>query len=213
MNTLSFNTPPSQNAFKILASGLSALCITFLLFAAMQQLIKIGALPRQEIVDIGPVQLFSPEPDTDIIVRPTMPKMPEPQIRDIPLPQPTTGENTTIGPDTLSIGPVDIPTNTGPTLQHNQTDRSATPLVRVEPRYPIEAARDGITGWVRLGFTIDHSGSVTDIKILAAEPANLFNREAIRALRRWKYQPQMVEGKPVNQLNMQVQLDFSLQTD
>ncbi|CAM5203572.1 energy transducer TonB [Alishewanella longhuensis] len=89
----------------------------------------------------------------------------------------------------------------------------ATPLVRAEPRFPTEAARQGISGWVMLNFSIDESGSVTDVSVVAAEPKDIFEREAIRALRRWKYQPQLVEGKAVKQSNLQVQLDFQLQQE
>ncbi|CAM5204925.1 TonB family protein [Alishewanella longhuensis] len=49
----------------------------------------------------------------------------------------------------------------------------ATPLVRVEPRFPTEAARQGISGWVMLNFSIDESGSVTDVSVVAAEPKNI----------------------------------------
>jgi protein TonB len=89
-------------------------------------------------------------------------------------------------------------------------DGDATPIVRIEPKYPAQAARDGREGWVQLSFTIDELGGVTDIKVLAAEPKRLFDREAKRALRKWKYRPKVVDGKPQRQSGMQVQLEFNL---
>ncbi|MDP5149836.1 energy transducer TonB [Rheinheimera baltica] len=213
MTLLTATNLPQNPALKLMTAGGAALTITFLLFAAMQQLIKADALQRQEVTEFGPIQLFTAPEDSEVEVRPPMPKPPEPQNRDIPKPQPLTVDLSNIAPGLITLGPVTLPSSAGPILQQSQTDRGAAPLVRVEPRYPVDAARDGITGWVRLGFSIDESGAVTDISVLAAEPANVFNREATRALRRWKYQPQMVEGKPIKQHNMQVQLDFSLQND
>ena len=51
---------------------------------------------------------------------------------------------------------------------------------------------------------------LTDVVVLEANPKRIFDREAKRALRKWKYKPKIVEGKPQKQFNMQVQLDFKL---
>ncbi|WP_449356510.1 hypothetical protein [Alishewanella longhuensis] len=40
------------------------------------------------------------------------------------------------------------------------SQKMATPIVGVEPRYPVTAAQQGVTGWVQLGFTIDNNGMV-----------------------------------------------------
>ncbi|MBE0386682.1 periplasmic protein TonB [Pseudoalteromonas luteoviolacea DSM 6061] len=92
-------------------------------------------------------------------------------------------------------------------------DGEATPIVRIEPKYPPQAARDGKEGWVQLEFTINELGGVEDIKVIAAEPKRIFNREAQRALRKWKYRPKIVDGKPQKQFGIQVQLDFKLNQD
>lgn len=46
--------------------------------------------------------------------------------------------------------------------------------------------------------------------VVDAEPKRVFDREAIRALKRWKYSPKVVDGKAVQQPGIMVQLDFSL---
>lgn len=89
-------------------------------------------------------------------------------------------------------------------------DGDATPIVRIEPRYPVQAARDGLQGWVKLRFSIMEDGSVDDVEVIEAEPRRVFDREAIRALRRWKYSPKVVDGKTMKQTGQQVQLDFTL---
>ena len=92
-----------------------------------------------------------------------------------------------------------------------QRDGEATPIVRIDPKYPPQAARDGREGWVRLSFTINEVGGVDDIEVIEAEPKRVFDREARRALRKWKYKPKIVDGKAVKQTNMFVQLDFKLE--
>ena len=78
------------------------------------------------------------------------------------------------------------------------------------PKYPTQAARDGKEGWVQLSFTIDELGGVTDVEVIDAEPKRIFDREAKRALRKWKYRPKIIDGKPQKQPGLQVQLDFKL---
>lgn len=89
-------------------------------------------------------------------------------------------------------------------------DGEATPIVRIEPKYPIQAARDGKEGWVQLRFTINQLGGVEDVKVIDAKPKRIFDKEARRALRKWKYKPKVVDGKPISQPGMTVQLDFKM---
>jgi len=79
------------------------------------------------------------------------------------------------------------------------------PQMRVEPKYPVQAAQQRITGYVQAQFNIKPDGSVTDVKITKAEPADTFNKVAIRALEQWIYQP---TSKGFN--GAEVQLDFMM---
>lgn len=206
------HTLPAQQTVKMASAGVSALTITFVLFAAMQQLIKADAIKPQASPVYLPVELFSPPKESDVVEKTVPPPMPDLKPRDLPKTEPVVDTLTNLDPGVGPIDRINIPRSSGPATMV-QGERSATPLVRVEPRYPVEAAREGVSGWVRLSFSIDETGAVTDVAVLAAEPGTVFNREAVRALRRWKYQPQLVDGKAVRQQNMQVQLDFSLQSD
>ncbi|RVU35689.1 M56 family peptidase [Rheinheimera riviphila] len=79
------------------------------------------------------------------------------------------------------------------------------PQMRVEPKYPVQAAQQRITGYVQAEFNIQPDGSVTDVKVIKAEPAEIFNKEAIRALEKWRYQPSAEGVKGAT-----VQLDFMM---
>ena len=89
-------------------------------------------------------------------------------------------------------------------------DASARPIFRVNPNYPIEASRNGIEGWVVLGFDIDKIGQVVNVKVINAEPKRIFNKAAKQALRKWKYQAKTVDGQQVMQRSLTVQLDFKM---
>jgi len=84
------------------------------------------------------------------------------------------------------------------------------PLYRVEPRYPSRALKQGAQGWVKLSFSIDTLGRPIDIKVMDAKPRRLFERSAVKALRKWKYQPKLEEGKAIMQVNQTVTLEFKL---
>jgi len=76
------------------------------------------------------------------------------------------------------------------------SDREPLPLVRVEPQYPPQAARRGLEGWVYVRFTITTAGSIKDAVVVKSSH-NVFERAALAAVSKWKYQPQMKDGKPV----------------
>ena len=84
-------------------------------------------------------------------------------------------------------------------------------MVRVTPVYPPRAQEKGIEGWVVVEFTVTESGSVADASIVDASPKRIFNRAALRAIRKWKYKPKIVDGKPVKQPNQKTKLDFTLE--
>jgi protein TonB len=89
-------------------------------------------------------------------------------------------------------------------------DADAAPLVRVEPRYPVLAARRGIEGHVVVEFTITAAGSVKDASVRESEPPNVFDRAALEAVRKWKYQPKIVDGAAVERSGVKVRLTFEL---
>lgn len=57
------------------------------------------------------------------------------------------------------------------------------------PRYPAEALRAGTSGEVLVEFTVDADGSVSSARVVRSTPARIFDREAVAAVRRWKFAP------------------------
>jgi protein TonB len=75
--------------------------------------------------------------------------------------------------------------------------------------YPRDAAISGIEGWVNVEFTITEVGTVKNPRVIDAEPGRIFNREAIRAILKWKFKPRVVEGVAVERRATQI-IDFTL---
>ncbi|MGR5282671.1 energy transducer TonB [Photobacterium damselae] len=90
------------------------------------------------------------------------------------------------------------------------SNQQAMPLYRVEPRYPARALKQGAEGYVVLQFTIDTQGHPSDISVVEAKPRRLFERDAMRALRKWKYQAKVIDGQAVEQPGQTVKLEFKI---
>jgi protein TonB len=90
------------------------------------------------------------------------------------------------------------------------SDRDPLPLVRVEPQYPPEAQRRKLEGWVQVRFTISTGGSVKD-PVVVKSSHSIFERNALQAVSKWKYQPQMKAGKPAEAPDQQVVLRFKME--
>jgi periplasmic protein TonB len=83
------------------------------------------------------------------------------------------------------------------------------PLVRAQPRYPSRAVSRHIEGWVKIEFTISTVGTVTDPTIVASQPAEIFDYEALKAIKKWKFKEKIVNGVAVEQRAIQT-LQFKL---
>ncbi|MBV2130978.1 TonB family protein [Arsukibacterium indicum] len=74
-------------------------------------------------------------------------------------------------------------------LDKPRDDSLPQPIKRVNPNYPVNAAKNGQFGYVKLRFLVDEKGQVTTVDTLDSYPENVFERASIRAVKRWRYQP------------------------
>jgi len=63
------------------------------------------------------------------------------------------------------------------------------PITRQTPAYPFGALTRGIEGSVLLEYSVDGRGRVVAPRVLEASPPGVFERAALHALSRWRYQP------------------------
>jgi TonB family protein len=77
----------------------------------------------------------------------------------------------------------------------------------VHPAYPDVAKQAGVQGSVVLKVFIGKDGSVQEVKVLSGEP--VLSEAAAQAVRQWRYQPTVVEDRPVNVVTT-VTVEFKL---
>jgi protein TonB len=206
--TLTVNLP---SIGKILSIVFVALSITFGLFVVMDKLTKINGITVVKPVTYTPIDpVFRDEekPQKERIrIKPL-------EVKVIPKSIPEMTETTP--DDNFPSGFGEVLTLVQPQIKDGintsfgNGDGDVRPIVRVEPKYPIEAARKGIEGWVKLAFSINNLGQVINAEVLEADPKRTFDRAALRALRKWKYKAQVIDGKPVTKDGLFVVLDFKL---
>ena len=189
--------------------------VTFGLFVLMAFLVKSELEPPEKMED-NLVEFVIAAPEEDLRVRdrrlpkkPPPPKNPPPpQVRKVAkIQKPVKNLN-------LNLSNIDVNVNTGTYLGSAQpgsmSDGDAIPMVIIEPRYPRKAAMEGIEGWVRFQFTVSPDGSPKDIKVIDAKPKRVFERDARKAIYKWKFKPRVIDGKAVEQLNMRYTMEFKL---
>jgi len=114
---------------------------------------------------------------------------------DIPL-QSTSFSGSVLTGQKVAVGKMQISTN-------------VIPLVRIPPIYPMRAANRRIQGWVKVEFTITKEGTVKNPVIVASKPSTIFNRAALKAIKRWKFKPHIMAGVAQEQRAVQT-LEFKL---
>ncbi len=87
----------------------------------------------------------------------------------------------------------------------------AIPIVVIEPRFPKKAVTEGIEGWVRIKMNVGADGKPFDIQVDDSSPKELFDNNAMRAIKKWKFKPRVVNGRAVEQKDMRYTLEFKLE--
>ncbi|MGB2739851.1 MAG: TonB family protein [Cognaticolwellia sp.] len=196
---------------KVITITMLASATTFGLFAFMSYLVSNDQVLPPEILPDLIVEVAQLQEEKPVKVMTRFKIVPPPMPKPMPRTFETVVEtNVEGGYDYES--PVIKVSNDGPglTLGNNTRDNDARPVVRINPKYPIVAVRDGIEGWVKLRFDINALGGVTNIEIIDAEPKRVFNNAAKQALKKWKYRAKSTAGNSVAQQGLTVQLDFNI---
>ena len=82
-------------------------------------------------------------------------------------------------------------------------------MVRMPAQYPNKAKRRHIEGFVKARLEVNALGTVDSVEIIESKPKGVFERSAIRALYKYKFKPQIIDGKPQAQSVTQT-LDYVL---
>ena len=208
-----------MSKLRIIFAAALSVGVTFGLFLFMHKLISSGSGDPNELeaisgIHFGPVEI----PDEIMTKSRRIPKKPPPPKDPPPPPkmQISKIDQTVQNMPQIDMPNVDVPLVGGSGMflgNFQQVDKTAEgdviPVVVIRPMYPREAAISGIEGWVKVEFTITPVGTVTDPRVIDADPKRIFNREAVRAILKWKFKPRVVDGVAVERRATQI-IDFSL---
>jgi protein TonB len=193
MANVSFGTAPRYGL-----AILAAIVVTFSVGLMMQGLISSGSSVIEEN-DFGRlVEFVHVQQDDDIQTKSRKPN--KPPVAPVEPPKPKMAKpNFDQTQNSMDIGALNIAAdlNIDAGLGGGSGDGEYLPIVKVAPQYPRRAAQKGIEGYVVVEFTVSKLGTVTDPKVIEANPPNIFNRAAINAVKKFKYKPKIEDGKAV----------------
>ncbi len=94
-------------------------------------------------------------------------------------------------------GPAGNPQDFARVFREHEVDRIAAPGSAIQPRYPERERRRGREGIVVLKLTVAADGVVAKVEVIESA-GTAFDEAAIRALRRVRFTPALVAGRPVS---------------
>lgn len=187
--------------------------ITFMLFFLMQLLVATGEDPFESITSSGPIDITMDARDESIRRKDRN----KPQKQNVkPPPPPKFQQIQSLRPqnrnldNSLTAFATDVNINAKIDLGAAPSDRDIQPIVRIPPQYPRRAAERGLEGYVDLRFSISVAGGVIN-PVVIFSTSSIFNRAAIRAVEKWKYNPKIVDGAAEERHGVEVRITFELE--
>lgn len=160
-----------------------------------------------------------PEPQQPEILSEPMPQQrpPSADLRALPMPVPALRIDVPASPRMNVSGPTLPPVisggqsqtgklGTAPGSGHGSAPAAPsfimadelTAISRTQPMYPDQLRFRRVEGEVLIEFTVTREGTVTDPVVISSRPSGAFDRSALRAVRRWRFQPRRDDqGNPV----------------
>lgn len=202
-------------------SIIPAVVITFFLFIGMHWLVSTANNDKPNDDDLSSIDFSPVKVDEDVNRKQRrIPKKPPPPKEPPPPPKMQVQQNQqmTNNMPTPNIPALDLGLGgdgpyMGPMGQVDMNkDGGIIPIVTISPNYPRKAAIAKIEGWVEIEFTITQGGTVINPSVVDSKPKRIFDREAIRAILKYKFKPKVIDGVAQTQVATQ-RIDFKLADD
>ena len=172
---------------------------------------KIMAAP------VEPKPQPEPEPVIEPVAEPVVPVKPEVALEAEPEPRPEVKPKPVQAAakprQVASLAPASLHTGTGQNAGESapkgfeKTDGQQTDDILVlnpryrgtpqPPRYPDRARTLNQEGVVKVRIKLDHRGDPLDVSVLASSGYALLDHAALKAARKWRFQPEIRNGRPV----------------
>ncbi|HEY8098947.1 MAG TPA: energy transducer TonB [Methylobacter sp.] len=176
--------------------------------------VSLVSTPSQQAPVTPPAPLEPPKPEppkkqpAKIPVKKKTPVIPK--QAELPKPQPIADEKPSAMPAAPVVAPQPV-SRPAPAAVSTEPKISTgvIPLERIPPKYPARAADRHIEGWVKIEFTITTDGSVENAVVVEAEPEDVFDDAALKAINQWRFKEKIVNGVAIEQRAVQT-LQFKL---
>lgn len=185
-----------------------AVLITIFLLLAMQRLIHMEN-PSTEEPKISKIPAINMSIPTTVTVREDEPLV-RPVIVELPpVVKMVTPANINVDIEIPGIGGPSVPEK--PPIENAFATGQMIPFIKVPPQYPQSALVKGVEGYVDVIFDVTELGTTDNIRIVGYEPSSVFNRSVIKAIKNWKYKPNIVDGVPVRTWDVRDRVRFNLE--
>jgi len=197
---------------RLAPSAVLAVGVTCLITLGMAEMIRTEFTPQDKkaslILEINPVPIDIPPPPTrqkpkDVkrVETPPAPPVLDHGRTDKPMEPPTTLDGR-IPVFTKPILGTDLPIIT-------VSDRDAAPTVRIAPIMPPRADK---SGHCRVRFDVSAEGAPFNVQATYCTQS-LFERATIKSVQRWKFNPKIVNGRPVAMRGVENKVSYRLKDE
>ncbi len=187
MNALTVFPVVVDRAFKWLVFLTLGVVLTLFLLILMARLVEFKGTPEDpEVFTVRPIEIFENPP----VVEEKFKEI-EPPVEVTPPPvNPITPHTENFDRSDVGIIEFQPPVAVGPDKFGVDFDTGA-PVKRVSasPVYPRRALSRGIEGFVDVQYFVSPVGFTESASIIRSEPEGYFEKSAMQAVERWKFQP------------------------
>lgn len=92
------------------------------------------------------------------------------------------------------------------------SDRDAQPLVRIPPQMPSRFLSGNNSGYCKAQFDVSPQGKPFNVVTTTCTSSQLKNA-TIKSIQKWKYNPKIVDGRPVARSGVHTKVEFRLQDE
>jgi protein TonB len=196
---------------------LLAVLVNALLLAGVYRLVEGGQREGPALLDLNFVDFVRlkeqappaperPRPVPEQVVLPdrplqlpklAMPKITPPRLSKLSVPTPSVNVPLAMtgGPYIGELGPAGA--EAGFDFDALELEENVVPLYRTPPLYPPRAMRARLSGVVLVEFIITQEGLVHSASIVRSDPPEVFDQAVLAAVKKWKFKPKVVGGRPV----------------